>query len=297
MIVLTDFIFDSLDIKEVKNLAEKSSIFNYTRKRIDKEKVILISFDDEKLGSSMERLDFAVSDDFENWEILDVEDRIKGYNEIPLGYVTDKMDYKYLLVIIRSMSNMIMDKVKSRITNYIYCVVDDKLSGIEDINPIQGLLAKNKIKLIGNSLEGILENLSQLSEADRESVSREIEKIYKENTKMDKKFSELELTTLDNIGKNVRFIRRELLGVTLEGFAKSTGVSRDVICRLEALSDIGDNEIVSKIVYPSISTVIKFCNGVGIKPSQLFETQVEFNDEILEGIKEHCKEFMNVKNK
>lgn len=109
------------------------------------------------------------------------------------------------------------------------------------------------------------------------------------------KMSDLELLTLDNIGKNVKYIRREVLGITLEHLAKTTGVSRDVICRLEALSDI-DERRDTKVVYPSISTVIKFCNGVGITPSQLFETQVEFNEDIIENIEEHCKDFIKTKN-
>ena len=96
----------------------------------------------------------------------------------------------------------------------------------------------------------------------------------------------------------MRFVRRELLGVTLEGLAKSTGVSRDVICRLEALSDVEDSlRAGDKVVYPSISTVIKFCDGVGIKPSQLLETQIEYDEGVINIIKEHCKDFMNAKNK
>lgn len=292
---MTDFVFDELQVRDVIEYANNAAIFNYTRDRIDKEKVTLVSFDDEKLGSSTEKLDLAVCDKFGYWSILDIEDDIKGYNEIPLGYVTKGIDYKFLLVVIRAMSNMVLDKVRDSVKAYMYCKVEDFLSGIED-SIFQGTLAKDRICLNG-TLEEVNERVKELDYIDyRYDLLEEIKRLNKENSsKMDRAMSDLELLTLDNIGKNVRFIRRDLLRVTLEVLSKNTGVSRDVICRLEALSDIEDSVKKGvKIVYPSISTVIKFCNGVGVTPSQLFETQVEFNDEIIDSVKNYCKDFMRV---
>lgn len=108
-----------------------------------------------------------------------------------------------------------------------------------------------------------------------------------------KELSELEMMTLENIGKNVKYTRRNLLNVTLAEMASNTGVSRDVICRLEYMA----NGIKSTdTVYPSISTVIKFCNGVGVSPAELFDRDFKEDAEIQEKIVEHCKYFTEDKN-
>ena len=101
--------------------------------------------------------------------------------------------------------------------------------------------------------------------------------------------SDLEKNTLENIGKNVKFTRRSILGVTLATLAGNTGVSRDVICRLEALS----TEVNENTTYPSISTVIKFCEGVGVTPAELFDKDFEEDSEIQKKIVESCKDFMS----
>lgn len=108
-----------------------------------------------------------------------------------------------------------------------------------------------------------------------------------------KELSELEIKTLENIGRNVRYTRRNLLGVTLAEMASNTGVSRDVICRLEYLA----NGLKSTdTVYPSISTVIKFCNGVGVTPAELFDKDFREDNEVQDKIVEHCKYFTEDKN-
>ena len=293
---MSDFVFDKISDSDIEKYAEEAKVFNYTRERIDREGVMLVSFEDEKLGSSMEKLDLAVSFDKKVWTLLDIDDIIQGYNEIPLGYVTNGVEYNYLMVIVRLMSNMVLDKVHDNYHAYIYCRVDDYLKGIED-SYFQGKLAVDKFDLLGD-YDTVIKKIEGSELPYRKDLLREIKRLKKENTKMDRKLSELELMALDNIGKNVRFVRRELLGVTLEGLAKSTGVSRDVICRLEALSDVEDSlRAGDKVVYPSISTVIKFCDGVGIKPSQLLETQIEYDEGVISIIKEHCKDFMKAKNK
>lgn len=99
--------------------------------------------------------------------------------------------------------------------------------------------------------------------------------------------TELEKNTLMNIGKNVKYTRRDLLNVTLATLSKNTGVSRDVICRLEALSQ----GVKPETTYPSITTMIKFCEGVGVLPSELFDSEFEQEAEIQNKILEHCKNF------
>lgn len=108
-----------------------------------------------------------------------------------------------------------------------------------------------------------------------------------------RELSELELTTLTTIGKNVRFVRRDLLCATLEEMAKQTNVSRDVICRLEALA-AGNGEMGFGRVYPSISTVIKFCEGIGVTPSDLMGVDFETNSGTQDKILEYCSEIVKL---
>ena len=108
-----------------------------------------------------------------------------------------------------------------------------------------------------------------------------------------KELSELELKTLTNIGKNVKYVRRDLLGMKLVDIASHTGVSRDVICRLEALAS-GDGQMGNGRVYPSISTVIKFCENIGVTPGELLEKDFLYESEIQDRILEHCKDVANL---
>lgn len=107
-----------------------------------------------------------------------------------------------------------------------------------------------------------------------------------QQTQKGKEMSEFGMKTLENIGKNVKFTRRNLLDVTLNSMAKNTGISRDVICRLEYLSD---GTLSKETVYPSISTVIKFCEGVGVSLSDLFDKIFQEDLEVQGKILEHCK--------
>jgi transcriptional regulator with XRE-family HTH domain len=109
---------------------------------------------------------------------------------------------------------------------------------------------------------------------------------------MNRELSNLELKTLTNIGKNVKFVRRELLNLKLVEISEHTGVSRDVICRLEALAS-GDGQMGSGRVYPSISTVIKFCEGIGVTPAELLDKDFLEEPEIQDKILEYCKDFSN----
>lgn len=108
------------------------------------------------------------------------------------------------------------------------------------------------------------------------------------SNKGQKELSDFGINILENIGRNVKFTRRKLLNVTLYEFAENTGVSRDVICRLE---DLAKGENVEQKTYPSIKTLIKFCEGVGVTPSDLFEKDFEKDDDIQNDILEHCKGF------
>lgn len=100
--------------------------------------------------------------------------------------------------------------------------------------------------------------------------------------------TEFEKEIFTNIGKNVRYARRNILNITLANLSANTGVSRDVICRLEYLAD----GVKESTVYPGIPTIIKFCEGVGVSPSDLFDKDFSTDIEIQNRILEHCKGFI-----
>ena len=107
----------------------------------------------------------------------------------------------------------------------------------------------------------------------------------------EKRMSELSVKTLENIGKNVRFTRRSLLNITYASMQENTGVSRDVLCRLEDLSNTSTNENFRGS--PGFDTLIKFCDGVGVTPAELFEKEFSSDPDIQKRILEHCKTFAN----
>ena len=55
--------------------------------------------------------------------------------------------------------------------------------------------------------------------------------------------------------------------------ADATGISRDVLCRLEALAS-GDGAMGKGRVYPSLSTIIKFSEFTGMELSELLDKNV-----------------------
>lgn len=140
------FTFNKLTLDEIKELVDSSYIFNKTKESIDSEKITLVSFSDERLGSSVEKLDVAVFKDGE-WEILDIDKKIEGYNEIPLSYLISSVTYDKVIVVIRRMSTMLLDTKKDGITSYILSVIPEKYRSIEDNPKLLGMLAKNRISL------------------------------------------------------------------------------------------------------------------------------------------------------
>ena len=143
----TIFQFNPISVNFVKGLESSSNVFNITRCNLEKEKVLLAFFEDEKLGSSAERLDVAIGMN-EEWSVLDIEDKVEGYNEIPLGYILSGAEYDKVMVILRRMSNMVLDKKKEGITHYIYNILPDIYEDLP--NKFYGFLASNKICIDGS---------------------------------------------------------------------------------------------------------------------------------------------------
>lgn len=100
--------------------------------------------------------------------------------------------------------------------------------------------------------------------------------------------STMALQTLTTIGVNVRFIRKTLLDMNLTPMSEMTGVSRDVLCRLEALAS-GDGMMGKDRVYPSLPTLIKFCESTGIGLCELLTVDVVNCSDIQSVIINHCK--------
>lgn len=159
---MNSFVFNKLTQKDIEKYADKAYVFNKERSGIMKEKVLLGSVSDDRFGSSEEKLDVAVRENGMNWELLDIEDKIKGYNEIPLGYVINDEDFDEVLVIIRRMSNFAFDEKNHSDTSYIYTVMNDEYKNLPMFPAVSGMLAANKIRL----------------NKDFDSVRKDVEKRY-----------------------------------------------------------------------------------------------------------------------
>lgn len=142
------FIFNKITDDDLKFYVEHSNVFNMTRDSIEREKILLSSYSDESLGASEEKLDIAVYNEGV-WHIQDIASKIKGYNEIPLGYILPKEEpFTRVLIILRRLSNIVLDTVKEGYSSYIYCITaSDKYQNLEEDKALFGLLAKSKIYL------------------------------------------------------------------------------------------------------------------------------------------------------
>ena len=145
---MEEFVFNKVTKEDLETYTKDANVFNMSEEDIKKEKVILTSFEDEKLGSSQETLDIAVYNNGK-WSWLDIKDKIEGYNEIPVGYVLEDIDYTRVLILVRRMSSMLLDTKRDGYSAYILCKIgkDFNLSSIEEDKALMGLLAKSHIFL------------------------------------------------------------------------------------------------------------------------------------------------------
>lgn len=143
---LEDFIFNELKQEDLQSYIDKAYVFNMSEDDIIKEKVVITSFSDDSIGSAQEYLDVAVF--FKNeWKILNILDKIDGYNEIPLGYLLENVEFDRVLVIIRRMSTVILDKSKESSSSIIYSKLNDDFIGIKGHPELIGKFAKYGIYL------------------------------------------------------------------------------------------------------------------------------------------------------
>jgi len=154
---MEDFVFDSLTLDDLIRYTSDSSVFNVTRDELKNTKIVLASFSDDKLGSAVERLDVAYKVG-SKWSLVDMC-KTENYNEIPLDWlVGDINSVSDCLVIIRRMSNMLLDKNKYSMSKYIYHVVDDKYKYITENPMIVGKLSRYGI-LIDGDVDDIIKDI------------------------------------------------------------------------------------------------------------------------------------------
>lgn len=141
-----EFIFNKVTNDDLDKYIKESNVFNISEDEIKSEKIILNTFEDEKLGSSTEKLDIAVYNNG-TWSWLDIDDKVSGYDEIPLGYLLDGVEYTRVLILIRRMSTIVLDRIKDGYSCYILCKVPEKYYFVSKDKALYGLLAKNHVFL------------------------------------------------------------------------------------------------------------------------------------------------------
>lgn len=99
-----------------------------------------------------------------------------------------------------------------------------------------------------------------------------------------------ELMTLRFLARNLRFIRRSLIQVSVSVVSRNTGISRDVINRLEYWADKIPN---SKMAFPSISTLVKLGEAYGVSIGILFDVDISRDEGLQEMISKHCAQDWN----
>lgn len=140
------FIFE--DIKDIHPFLEEAYVFNALKKDIEKEVFTLVSFEDERLGSSKEKLDIAIQGNNGEYTLCKSDVLTNtDYNEIPLSFFITGKPYKSVLVISRMMSNMLLDKVNHSSHSVVYVPVHSDFKDIDKYKGIQGKFAKCGIYL------------------------------------------------------------------------------------------------------------------------------------------------------
>ena len=85
-----------------------------------------------------------------------------------------------------------------------------------------------------------------------------------------------DMLELVQLGKNVRYIRVNVLETTISEFSNLTGISRDVVCRIEDLR-MGKG---SKTC-PSVSTILKLCKSLNIEIGDIMGNDISSNEDAL----------------
>ena len=90
-----------------------------------------------------------------------------------------------------------------------------------------------------------------------------------------------DMLELVQLGKNVRYIRVNVLETTISDFSNITGISRDVVCRVEDLR-LGK----SSKSCPSVSTVLKICKALNVDIGDIMCDDISLNKSALDKLRE-----------
>ena len=97
--------------------------------------------------------------------------KVEGFNEVPLSWLlSDVGDIDDCLVILRRMSNMVLDKNNSSLSTYIYHIVDDAYEFVTSNALMNGKLARYGIRLDG-SIDDILDIINNKVDNDYDKNS------------------------------------------------------------------------------------------------------------------------------
>lgn len=172
------FIFKKLTKDDIGKYIENARIFNMTKEDMLHEQIVLQSFDDDVLGSSREKMDIiALQKNSREWEILDLD--IDEFNLIPICSVLDIDKYEKLVIVIRKMSDMLMDKIQGRYDSYMYNIVDDKFNKLHEYPVLCGKLARYKIDL-NKPMNEVKDDINRIKdEYDRNKLLEGLDMILK----------------------------------------------------------------------------------------------------------------------
>lgn len=151
---LMSYKFDDLTREVFKSLEDIAFVFNLSKSDIEHEIVILKSFADERLGASIETVDVAVSDSRSgDWRPLDIADKLNDCSGKFLSYLLGNAKYSRVMLVYRSVSSVLFDKVRENVRPIIYSVATDYFSRVKDFPVINGRFAKYQIYLDKNFFE------------------------------------------------------------------------------------------------------------------------------------------------
>lgn len=170
-------IFNTLSSDEIERYLKNSDVFNVSKETLLNTEIPLYSFEDEKLGYSREKIDIVIIKD-NRWKLLNC-DKYDEYNIIPLSYALNNTEYDSVLIVIRRMSNMILDTVNGNVTSTIYNVMPNKYKKLETMPTLSVTLAKNKIYVNTENTNEIIERIDSNEEIDDYTKSYLIKELKK----------------------------------------------------------------------------------------------------------------------
>lgn len=173
-------VFNQISDDEIERYLSASNVFNIDYKSLMDTHIYLYSFEDERLGYSKEKLDVVLLKDGE-YELLD-SSPFDDYTDIPLSFLLSNENFDSVLVVIRRMSNVILDTVSGNVTSYIYNVMPDKFSDIKNNNTLSVTLAKNKVYINTENTEEICDRITNnefIDDYTKEYLINELKKYWK----------------------------------------------------------------------------------------------------------------------